>query len=193
MTRHAEPVTTEPPTTDPPTTEPPDAAVERIVRDLVGTTITAATVVVERAPVTFLADAVLERSPVFRDSRAAKAAGFSDIPAPPTFAFVMEAWGAFPENQTDRSAEGKLRGVIDALKATGGLILHGEQEFTYHRPLVVGDVLTGDGRITDVYRKASKSATMTFLVHETTWSDKATGEPVVTAKATLIHRLAGER
>ena len=40
-------------------------------------------------------------------------------------------------------------------------ILHGEQEFEDHRPLVVGDVLTGEGPIVDLYEKDTDSATMT--------------------------------
>ena len=48
--------------------------------------------------------------------------------------------------------------------AKGGLILHGEQEFIYHRPVQVGDVLVGEGKITDAYQKESKGRTMTFIV-----------------------------
>ena len=54
--------------------------------------------------------------------------------------------------------------------AKGGLILHGEQEFIYHRPVLVGDVLVGEGTITDAYQKESKGRTMTFIVSETNWS-----------------------
>ena len=55
--------------------------------------------------------------------------------------------------------------------ANGGLLLHGEQEFIYHRPIVVGDVLVGEGKVVDAYQKESKGKTMTFFVSETTWSD----------------------
>ena len=36
--------------------------------------------------------------------------------------------------------------VLGPLMAKGGIILHGEQEFTYHRPVFAGDVLVGEGR-----------------------------------------------
>jgi hypothetical protein len=72
--------------------------------------------------------------------------------------------------------------------ANGGLILHGEQEFIYHRPIEVGDVLVGEGKISDAYQKESKGKTMTFIVSETNWSDDVTGEPVATTRFNVIHR-----
>jgi peroxisomal enoyl-CoA hydratase 2 len=78
--------------------------------------------------------------------------------------------------------------IIQALRDTPGMILHGEQEFEYHRPLVVGDVLLSQGKVTDVYQKDSKGKTMTFIVTETVYSDEKSGDPVVTARFNLIHR-----
>ena len=74
------------------------------------------------------------------------------------------------------------------LMAKGGLILHGEQEFVYHRPVQVGDVLEGDGKIADAYQKESGGRTMSFIVSETVWTDEKTGEPVVTVRSNIIHR-----
>ena len=48
--------------------------------------------------------------------------------------------------------------AVGPLMAKGGLILHGEQEFIYHRPVLVGDVLVSEGKITDAYQKESKGA-----------------------------------
>jgi hydroxyacyl-ACP dehydratase HTD2-like protein with hotdog domain len=74
------------------------------------------------------------------------------------------------------------------LYGKGALILHGEQEFEYHRPMVVGDVLSGEGTIVDLYEKETESATMTFIVIETVWRDDSNGEPVVTERFNLIGR-----
>jgi hypothetical protein len=71
-------------------------------------------------------------------------------------------------------------------------VLHGEQEFVYHRPIVEGDVLDGEGRVTDIYEKESKGAIMTFIVMETVWRDAETREPVVTERFNLIHRRKAE-
>lgn len=145
---------------------------------------------VERGPVSFFAKAVLDDDPVYRDPQAAKDAGFTDIPAPPTFTFAMQHMGAFGELQPEDPTGGTnpMHTVMGALYGKGALILHGEQEFTYHRPVVVGDVLAGEGTIVDLYEKDSESATMTFIVIETVWRDDASGEPVVTERFNLIGR-----
>ena len=82
-----------------------------------------------------------------------------------------------------------MMAALAPLMATGGLILHGEQSFHYHRPVVVGDVLRGEGTIVDAYAKESKGKTMTFVVTETVWSDAESGEPVVTSRFNIIHRI----
>ena len=68
-------------------------------------------------------------------------------------------------------------------------MLHGEQEFEYHRPVEVGDVLVGEGKITDLYEKETDTAHMTFVVMETQWKDADSGAPVVTEQFNLIARL----
>ena len=73
-------------------------------------------------------------------------------------------------------------------------MLHGEQEFTFHRTPVAGDVLDGVQTITDIYEKETDNAHMTFVVMETVWTDAAPagpkkGEPVVTERFNLIARL----
>lgn len=146
---------------------------------------------VERGPLSFFAAALKDDNPIYRDATAAKAAGFDAIPAPPTFSFAMQHMGRFTEEQPPDPTGGTnpMHTVMGSLYAKGGLVLHGEEEFVYHRPIVVGDVLVGEGKILDVYEKDSDSATMTFIVMETSWRDEATGDPVVTETFNLIHRL----
>jgi acyl dehydratase len=159
------------------------------LKGVVGKPMSKARVVVERGPVANFATAVCDPDPVYRDPQAAADAGFDRIPSPPTFPFVMSAWGEFPELQpADRPSGSPLGEVIGPLMAKGGLILHGEQEFEYHRPVFVGDVLLGEGKIIDAYTKESKGKTMTFVVTETVWKDDKSGEPVVTTRFNLIHR-----
>jgi len=145
-------------------------------------------VTVERGPVTAFARAVKSRDKVYRDKRVAQAAGFEDVPAPPTFAFAMAYWGAHPELQEGLEPI-ESNPMISLVGGLGpGLILHGEQEFEYHRPIVVGDVLAGEDVIADVYERETDTHVMTFIVTETVWTDRATGEPVVTARFNLLHR-----
>jgi acyl dehydratase len=165
------------------------ASVEELLKSVIGKPTGRSTVVVERGPVAFFASTVGEKSPVYRDPQAAAAAGLAGIPAPPTFPIAMESWGKFAELQPEGGTVlSPLATVIGPLMSGGGLILHGEQEFVYHRPVMVGDVLEGDGKVVDAYQKESKGKTMTFLVTETEWTDKETGEPVVTTRFNVIHR-----
>ncbi|MCX7620697.1 MAG: MaoC family dehydratase N-terminal domain-containing protein [Acidimicrobiales bacterium] len=159
--------------------------------DVVGRPTGTAKVVVERGPVMKFAEAVHNDSRVYQDADAARAVGFSDIPVPPTYGFsALQYWGKFPEQQPSDPTGGKspLMEIIGGLMAKGGIVLHGEQEFIYHRPIVVGDELTSEGRVVDYYTKESSSGkTMTFVVTEDVYRD-AEGNPVLTSRMNLIHR-----
>src|SRR5438045_3007146 len=120
---------------------------------VIGRPLAPSTIVLERGPVSNFAKAVKDESPIYQDPRAAKAAGFDNIPVPPTFGFAFANWGQFPEMQPENNAGGAhpVMEVIGNLMKSGGLVLHGEQSFTYHAPLVVGDTLTSTGKIGNVY------------------------------------------
>ncbi len=160
-----------------------------VLKGIIGQPTGTSMVVVERGPVQHFADAVLSTSPIYHDPGAARAAGFAAIPAPPTWPFAMEFSGKFEEIQpTDAPAGNPMMKALAPLMAKGGLILHGEQEFVYHRPVQVGDQLVGEGKIADAYQKDSGGRTMTFIVSETSWSDETSGQPVVTVRSNIIHR-----
>jgi acyl dehydratase len=148
-------------------------------------------VTVERGPVSAFANALQETNPVYKDRGAARVAGFNNLPAPPTFTFAMQFWGAFAEDQPPDPSGGTnpMHQVMGDLFAQGALVLHGEQEFEYHRPVEVGDVLVGEGRIMDIYEKETDTARMTFIVIQTQWKDSDSNAPVVTEQFNLIARL----
>lgn len=158
---------------------------------VVGLPTGAATIHLERGPVTRFAEAVTDPNPVYHDLAAAREAGFDHIPAPPTFTFSAAGhWGVFPEDQPEDPTRGQgnpMRRLMSELMAEGGMVLHGEQEFVYHRPAQVGDTLHQEGRIVDLYTREAKGRTLTFLVMETLFRNGA-GEPVVTERFNLIHR-----
>lgn len=161
-----------------------------IDRSIIGKTTGRTKVTIERGPVAVFADAVKDASPIYRDPRAAEAAGLKGIPVPPSYPGVMSHWGTFPELQPEAAAAAVsgMGEVLGPLLAAGGLLLHGEQSFEYHRPVVVGDVLLGVGNVADAYEKQSGPNTLTFVVVETIWSDDTTGDPVVTARMNLLVR-----
>lgn len=162
-----------------------------VTRDeVVGRSTGKATITVERGPVTKFAESVTESSPIYRDAEAARAAGFADIPAPPTYFFSAAShWGAFPEAQPADAVPGTnpTMEIIGKLMAKGGMVLHGEQAFTYHRPVVVGETLHSEGKVVDLYEKPTGDKVMTFLVTENEYRDES-GELVLTTRMNLIHR-----
>jgi hypothetical protein len=92
-------------------------------------------VVVERGPVAAFADAILDPSPIYRDPDVAGAAGWEAIPVPPTFPIAMPHWGSFMELQPDGDELRTPRALLAGIAGEGGVLLHGEQEFEYHRPV----------------------------------------------------------
>lgn len=158
--------------------------------DYIGMPTSRGTLVVERAPVSNFAAAVTDNNPVYRNASVAVETGFADLPAPPTFGFAIQNWGKWEELQpADGTPErNPMMEVIGGLLANGGMVLHGEQSFTYHQPLTVGMRLDYSGEVTDIYAKQSGERTMTFMVIEDTYRDAATGDPVLTSVMNLIHR-----
>ena len=94
---------------------------------------------IERSRLRFFAKAVGETNPVYTDEAAARAAGYPDLPAPPTFLFAAEL------------DSGAMDRLLDKLQIPLSKLLHGEQSFTYHRPACVGDTVTVRSRIADIY------------------------------------------
>ena len=141
-------------------------------------------IVIERSATANFVRAVKDANPVYHDAKAAAAAGFEGIPVPPTVLIGASYWGGFPELQPDDPGVNPTGEVVQEYARQGGLLLHGEQAFTYHRPLKVGDVLDAETEIVDTYEKGS----MTFAVAETRYTDADTGELVATARGNFINR-----
>ena len=136
---------------------------------------------IEHAPVMLFARAVKDASPVYASERAATAAGFDRVPVPPTYTFVMSDSGAFPDIQPAGGTGSMYSSSgVDAASAFArdGLFLHGEQHFTYHRPVKVGDVLEGRMRTSKPIAREARRGPMEVTYFQTTWTDLA-GAPVV--------------
>ena len=133
------------------------------------------TVKVERDHVLQFADAIGEDNPLVRDREAARAAGYADQLAPPTFITRMQILTS-------------AQVVLDQdLGLNYAMVVHGGQEYKWHRPVMVGDVLSAVPRIADIYAKRSNE----YLVIEAEIKD-VSGEIVVVGRTTLISRGTGE-
>lgn len=107
---------------------------------------------VERSRLLFFAKAIGETNPIYTDLSAARDAGYTDLPAPPTFLFSVEL------------DSGAAFAMLDRLGVPPQKILHGEQGFEYFEPVVVGDTVTVTSKIRDIYDK--KNGALEFIEME---------------------------
>ena len=126
---------------------------------------------VSRVKIAEFATAIGEESPLCRDKEAAVKAGYPDVIAPPTFAIVISSAGA---SATVRDPE---------LGVNYAMVVHGEQTFTYTRPLRAGDVVVTQTTIEQI-RSIGKHTSLTMRTEVTTTD----GEHVCTARNTLVER-----
>jgi len=126
---------------------------------------------VGREKIREFATAIGDSNPLFHDVKAASAAGYADVVAPPTFAFAL----AF---------QAMLSVVSDPeLGLDYSRVVHGEEKFVYSRPIVAGDELVVSSVI-DTIRAAAGNDMITVR------SDIATvaGEHVVTTYSLTVAR-----
>lgn len=126
---------------------------------------------VGRAKIREFADVIKDESPLYRDRDAAKAAGYPDVIAPPTFAFILGMQA--------------LAVVVNdpQLGLDFSRVVHGQQEFTHHRPIRAGDELVTDVCIDDIKARAGNDFITVRLEIGTVG-----GEPVCTASSMLVAR-----
>jgi acyl dehydratase len=124
---------------------------------------------VGREKVREFARAVFADAPQHTDVEAARAAGYADVVAPPTFAMVIQ----------DLTLQQLLA------EPDSGIVLartiHAEQRFTYSRPIVAGDELTAKLAVTGIRALGGNS----MITSDATITDAA-GEHVVTATSVLL-------
>ena len=126
---------------------------------------------VSRVKIAEFADAIGDASPVYRDKAAAQAAGHSDVIAPPTFAIVI-------------SMAGSGAALADpGLGLNYAMVVHGEQRFSYSRPIMAGDVVTAQVTLSDI-RDAGRNVMLTTSTEIKT----VAGEHVCTAVSTIVER-----
>ena len=126
---------------------------------------------VGREKVREFAAAVGSRDPLSLDPEAARAAGYADVVAPPTFAVVVQ------ERTLAQLLADETAGIDFAR------VVHGDQRFAYSRPIVAGDELVAELTVASV-----KALGPHAMVTADSVIRDAAGEHVVTATSTLVVR-----
>lgn len=130
------------------------------------------TIPVEELHIKRFARAIGDENPLFNDVAKAKKTPHKGLIAPPTFATIFGF---------------ESPGVRADLGYDYAKLVHGEQEYEYHRTLKPGDRITVQSTIADIYEKQGKAGTMDFIVTEMTGVDQK-GRKVFTARSTAIIR-----
>ncbi|MDI1236594.1 MAG: MaoC family dehydratase N-terminal domain-containing protein [Polaromonas sp.] len=130
---------------------------------------------VEKGRIRFFAEVIGATDPIHLDATAAKAAGYRNVVAPPTFIFGAE------------SDSGVLMKLLDTLKIDLRKVLHGEQRFDYHAPVCAGDTLRFQTRVADIYDK--KGGALEFVVNDTKVTNQL-GEHVSDLHSVIVVRHA---
>ena len=141
---------------------------------------------VEPGAIMLFARAIGDPNPIYHDEDYASGTQVGGLIAPPTFVqssaqydpdYPLRPKFGEPWFGSGREATGGTRQV-----GGGGGGLHAEQEFTYHRHLRPGDVLTATVRAGDSWEKQGRSGRLVFSETVTEYRD-AEGELVVTARS----------
>jgi len=126
---------------------------------------------VERGKIREFARAIKDDNPIYFDADYAKQQAGGIVP-PPTFTMTQAFWD---------DAGNRIDLGLDMRR-----VLHGTQEFEYVRPVHAGDTLTGQGKISEVYKKPGKrGGEMTFVVMETEYKNQR-GEVALYSRSTII-------
>ena len=129
---------------------------------------------VGREKIREFANAIGATDPAYHDSAVARALGYADVIAPPTFPTVV----SFASNNA----------VVDDpdLAIDYSRVVHGDQRFRYTRPIVAGDELVGRQTIEEIVSRGGHD----FITTRTDITD-VSGEPVATAWSKLVIRGEG--
>lgn len=130
---------------------------------------------VDRSKLAELARSFGDDDPVWHDPEAARAAGFTDIPLPPTTTVIADHW-----------RPGGATAMVDAIGADLRRVLHGEASWEFLAPVRAGTELTATQRVEDVTtREGRRGGTMTMVAIVTDFADEQ-GDVVVRRRDTLI-------
>ena len=141
-------------------------------RSAIGKTTDTYTMEVEKGHIRRFAQAIGDDNPLYRDEEYAEKSRYGGIIAPPTFA-------------TTFGFEGER--IIEKLDINYARLLHGEQEYEYHKPIRAGDVISFSTKVTDVTEKQGKSGVMDIITTEMTGHNQG-GEKVFVGRSTAVIR-----
>jgi acyl dehydratase len=142
-----------------------------IDRSLIGSSLAPFAVEVEKGAIRRYAEAIGESTQIYFDEAFARSLGYAGLVAPPTF----------PTTFRPPSKPAWVRGLDK------GRILAGEQGFRYRRPILAGDRLQCELRLTGVQDKRSSKGNMELIIQDLIVTSPS-GEMVCVNRRVVIYR-----
>ena len=135
---------------------------------------------IEMGKIREMSTALLDSSPCYRSDAKAKADGLPGMPAPITFPMCTALYQDMATNPISKLME---MGIV-----ARGYVVHGEQEFIWHRPVYAGENFTIKAKLTDAYQKeGGRGGLMTFYVADAEGIG-ADGKPAFVSRMLIIER-----
>ena len=134
---------------------------------------------VGRAAIRYFARAIGDPCRLYVDAGYARAHGYEDVIAPPTF--VCETNQYMPGEPDADGYPGHSWGI----EIEGARMIRGGHEYEFHRPLYPSDVITATWTVVDVYAREGSSGRLTFLVSEARYTNQR-DELIAVNRETLI-------
>ena len=147
----------------------------QIPEHLIGTETEPFLVEVEKGAIAKFAEAIGDLSPLYLDEAFARTTPHGGLIAPPTFPITFRP----PE-------EPEWARGLDYRR-----ILHGSQEFEYHRPIRSGERLWCTMRLAAVETKSGRTGKMDLITRELRGAD-ASGNPVFVGRGVIVYRYPAE-
>ncbi|GCE18504.1 FAS1-like dehydratase domain-containing protein [Dictyobacter kobayashii] len=145
-------------------------------KEKVGYSFPAFTMTIERSKIHELALAIGDENPIYHDLAAAQAAGYKDLPLPPTSPTIFTFWG-----------NTQLWEQLASVGINVARVLHGEEEYEYIAPIAANDTLTGVTTIVDGKTRRTREGSMDILTTETRYTNQHQ-QHVLSAKTMFVVR-----
>ena len=129
---------------------------------------------VEPFQLRLFAKAIGEKAALYQDEAAAQKAGYTSLPAPPSFPFSVSM------NPTDPLD------LLAPMELQVARLLHGSQSFTYHQPICAGDRIRVTRRISDI--TAKKGGALEFITYDIGYVNVERNALVCEAQQVLVYR-----
>lgn len=140
---------------------------------------------VDRTSIARYAHAIGETDPIHFEPDEARAVGYEDVVAPPFFPYVIRMHAAHLVPKSELELDGSFAGDVPPVETTRAMA--GETSMELGVPVVAGDEIRLEKRISDMYEKVGRSGPMVFVTMEFAFTNQR-DELVARESFTRIYR-----